>query len=174
MAAGTRRALLGTGIATATPPTPPRPRRGASPASWPAVSPARTAAAPLAPQTAIPSGYNIDVAGQNAASGTRIIEWRANRGDPGQDFAQVTAPNGGTYLAYVPFGSLAGAKAQSAGYARTHAEAAYSSDGTAKYCIGVAPNPGAGALLEPCGTQGKGLTLRRGVDPGHKEFYAAG
>jgi len=124
-------------------------------------------------QTAIPSGYNIDVAGQNATSGTWIIEWRANRGDPGQDFAQVTASNGDTYLAYVPFGSLAGAKAQPAGYARTHAEAAYSSDGTAKYCIGVAPNPGADALLQPCGNNGTDLTLLRGVDPGHHIITSA-
>jgi Domain of unknown function (DUF4232) len=143
-------------------------------------------------QTAVPSGSNIDVAGQNAASGTRIIEWRANRGDPGQDFAQVAASNGDTYLAYVPFGSLASAKAQPAGYARTHAEAAYSSDGTAKYCVGVAPNPGAGALLRPCGSNDTDLTLLRGVNDaafGHdgawiiswqknnqqnEEFYAAG
>ena len=124
-------------------------------------------------QTAVPSGYNIDVAGQNATSGTRIIEWRANRADPGQDFARVTAPNGGTYLAYVPFGSLASAKAQPAGYARTHAEAAYSGDGTAKYCVGVAPNPGADALLRPCGSNGTDLTLLRGVDPGHHIITSA-
>jgi Domain of unknown function (DUF4232) len=124
-------------------------------------------------QTAVPSGYNIDVAGQNATSGTQIIEWQANRNDPGQDFAQVTAPNGGTFLAYVPFGSLASAKTQPAGYARTHAEAAYSSDGTAKYCVGVAPNPGAGAQLVPCGTQGTGLRLLPGVDPGHHIITSA-
>jgi hypothetical protein len=124
-------------------------------------------------QTAVPSGYNIDVAGQDAAAGTRIIEWRASRSDPGQDFAQVTAPNGDTYLAYVPFGSLAGAKAQPAGYARTHAEAAYGSDGTAKYCIGVAPNPGASAQLQPCGSNGTDLALLRGSDPGHDIIMAA-
>ncbi len=124
-------------------------------------------------QTAVPSGYNIDVTGQDAAAGTRIIEWRANRSDPGQDFAQVTAPNGDTYLAYVPFGSLASAKAQPAGYARTHAEAAYRSDGTAKYCIGVAPNPGAAARLQPCGSNGTDLALLRGVDPGHDIITSA-
>jgi Domain of unknown function (DUF4232) len=124
-------------------------------------------------QTAIPSGYNIDVAGQNAAPGTRITEWRASTGDPGQDFAQVAAPNGDTYLAYTPFGSLASGRAQPAGYARSHAEAAYTSNGTAKYCIGVAPNPGAGALLEPCGTQGTDLRLMTGVDAGHDIIVSA-
>ena len=123
-------------------------------------------------QTAVPSGYNIDVTGQDAAAGTRIIEWRANRSDPGQDFAQVTAPNGDTYLAYVPFGSLASAKAQPAGYARTHAEAAYRSDGTAKYCIGVAPNPGAAAAAA-VRDNGTDLALLRGVDPGHDIITSA-
>lgn len=122
-------------------------------------------------QTAVPSGYNIDVAGQVAAAGTKITEWRANSNDPAQDFA-VLSPPGVDFpqLVYVPFGSLANAKAQPAGYARTQAVAAYNSDGTAKYCVTASSHKGAGAVLEPCATTingGQDFVFANGVDPGH-------
>lgn len=128
-------------------------------------------------QTAVPSGYNLDVSGQIAASGTRIIEWRAGN-DPAEDFALVPAGSGGVIhqLVYVPFGSLTNAKAQPAGYQRTQAIAAYSSDGTAKYCVEADGATGGSARLEACASTtseadaGEFFAVVAGVDPGHATF----
>jgi hypothetical protein len=128
-------------------------------------------------QTAVPSGYNLDVAGQIAAAGTRIIEWRAGN-DPAEDFALVPAGQKGVIhqLVYVPFGSLANAEAQPAGYQRTQAVAAYNSDGTARYCVEADSAEGGNARLEACASTaseanaGEFFAVVAGVDPAHATF----
>jgi hypothetical protein len=128
-------------------------------------------------QTAVPSGYNLDVASQTAAPGTRIIEWRAGN-DPAEDFALVPAGRGGVIhqLAYVPFGSLTNAKAQPAGYQRTQAILAYDSDGTARYCVEADSVTDGNARLEACASTasvadaGQFFAVVAGVDPGHATF----
>lgn len=117
-------------------------------------------------QTAVPSGYNLDVTGQVAAAGTRIVEWQAAWWDPAQDFSQLSGASG-TQLAYTPFGSLAAAESQPAGYERDQAVAAYNADGTVKYCVAASAVPGGDALLQPCATDGTYFQLTSGSDPGH-------
>jgi hypothetical protein len=99
-----------------------------------------------------PPGLALDVKGQVAAPNTPLIAYQPAVGDPAADFtAAADAMNGTVKLRYTPYGTLTNAEALAHGTGRTEAEAAYSSDGTPRYCATVTSAArGAPLVLRAC------------------------
>jgi hypothetical protein len=99
-----------------------------------------------------PQGMALDVKGQVAAPNTPIIAYRPAVGDPAADFtAADDAMNGTLKLRYTPFGTLTNAEALAHGTTLTEAKAAYSSNGTPRYCVTVtSAAKGAPFVLRAC------------------------
>jgi hypothetical protein len=113
-----------------------------------------------------PSGYDLNVQGQQAVPGTPIIAWKGRAGNPSFDFT-VTAitgdPSPGYQIVYTPYTDQQGAAlaANSSdpviaheGTEATNAYRSSANGGGPLYCIGVTGTPGAHATLESCGAEG--------------------
>lgn len=102
----------------------------------------------------LPAGYDMDVKGRVAKSGTPIIAWHLGSGDPAGDFTVVPASGGtGTYqIEYTPYTSLGHAEAVTSGSSLTGAEAAYDqTTGDPLYCVSaVSSQSGTQAQLRGC------------------------
>jgi hypothetical protein len=99
-----------------------------------------------------PQGMALDVKGQVAAPNTPIIAYRPAVGDPAADFtAADDAMNGTLKLRYTPYGTLTNAEALAHGTSLTEAKAAYTSNGTPRYCVTVtSAAKGAPLVLRAC------------------------
>lgn len=119
-----------------------------------------------------PGGYNLDVKGQVAASGTPIIAYRAKSGDPAVDLSVVAAAGdaSGYQLEYTPYGNYTDALQHST----TVADSAYSSTGTPLYCVsGVADSAGQSVQLRGCApttNQWQDLNAVQLVDGSHRAW----
>jgi hypothetical protein len=99
-----------------------------------------------------PQGLALDVRGQVAAPNTPIIAYRPAVGDPAADFTSAADQMNGTLkLRYTPYGTVTNAEALAHGTALTEAKAAYTSDGTPRYCVTVSSAAkGAPLVLRAC------------------------
>jgi hypothetical protein len=99
-----------------------------------------------------PQGMALDVKGQVAAPNTPIIAYRPAVGDPAADFtAADDAMNGTLKLRYTPYGTLTNAEVLAHGTSLTEAKAAYTSNGTPRYCVTVtSAAKGAPLVLRAC------------------------
>lgn len=102
-----------------------------------------------------PSAMVMDVDGRYPSSGTVLIAYGAQAGDPAADFTKTASGFGSSYqLTYTPYGTEATASAADP----TLAADAYNADGSAKYCVSaMAEQQGQTFQLEPCTTTANAL-----------------